>query len=224
MNWPLAVPRMHVVNLVYPGQVLPMDGFGYLVPGTEKEDILGVVFDSCVFPTKVADCLRICFIQDTDLNTSGNRPYSTDCDAWREPLSRSAPRSSCMQKKLAVPILIHYLLCGCSSVTTSWPPLPLLRCKDISVSYKPHTATSQLGKTGCRCTQSDIKVDDPNMLLKMWPTVLLDRVADIHRELAASVLDKKVHLTGPCFGFGIGVNDCIRGARAAALKITEKSL
>ena len=42
-----------MVNLVYPGKVLPMDGFGYLVPAHEPELILGVVFDSCVFPEQV---------------------------------------------------------------------------------------------------------------------------------------------------------------------------
>ena len=44
---------MHVINLVYPGKVLPMDGFGYLVPAHEPELVLGVVFDSCVFPEQV---------------------------------------------------------------------------------------------------------------------------------------------------------------------------
>ena len=41
---------MHVVNLVYARPVLPMSGFGYLVPASEPEHILGCVFDSCVFP------------------------------------------------------------------------------------------------------------------------------------------------------------------------------
>jgi oxygen-dependent protoporphyrinogen oxidase len=44
---------MHVVNLVYQGNVLPTNGFGYLVPDQEDEAILGVVFDSCVFPSQV---------------------------------------------------------------------------------------------------------------------------------------------------------------------------
>lgn len=39
-----------VLNLGYPSGVLSKKGFGYLVPTCEKEDVLGVVFDSAVFP------------------------------------------------------------------------------------------------------------------------------------------------------------------------------
>lgn len=39
-----------VVNLGYKKNVLPHQGFGYLIPTKEREDILGVVWDSCVFP------------------------------------------------------------------------------------------------------------------------------------------------------------------------------
>ena len=46
---------MHVVNLVYESDVLPMAGFGYLVPSHAPEHILGVVFDSCVFPAPVSN-------------------------------------------------------------------------------------------------------------------------------------------------------------------------
>jgi oxygen-dependent protoporphyrinogen oxidase len=41
---------LHVVNLGYSEEVLPCTGFGYLVPTIEKERILGVVFDSKIFP------------------------------------------------------------------------------------------------------------------------------------------------------------------------------
>lgn len=37
-----------VVNLVYSGNVLPLEGFGFLVPPNENIPILGVIFDSCV--------------------------------------------------------------------------------------------------------------------------------------------------------------------------------
>jgi protoporphyrinogen oxidase len=50
---------MHVVNLVYDKRVLPMAGFGYLVPDREKEAVLGVVFDSCTFPTPVRSVLFV---------------------------------------------------------------------------------------------------------------------------------------------------------------------
>lgn len=39
-----------VVNMGYKKRVLQKSGFGYLVPSREKENILGVVWDSCVFP------------------------------------------------------------------------------------------------------------------------------------------------------------------------------
>ncbi|KAJ1551033.1 hypothetical protein HK405_015310 [Cladochytrium tenue] len=39
-----------VVCLAYDGAVLPVDGFGYLVPQNEPSQLLGVVFDSCVLP------------------------------------------------------------------------------------------------------------------------------------------------------------------------------
>eukprot|EP00040_Diaphanoeca_grandis_P044601 m.12901 g.12901 ORF g.12901 m.12901 type:complete len:519 (-) comp9500_c0_seq1:47-1603(-) len=42
---------MVVVNFVFRGNLLPVDGFGYLVPTVEPGNkILGVVFDSCAFP------------------------------------------------------------------------------------------------------------------------------------------------------------------------------
>lgn len=50
-----SVPKMSyastaVVNMGWKGDVLKRKGFGYLVPSKEKEDILGVVWDSSVFP------------------------------------------------------------------------------------------------------------------------------------------------------------------------------
>ena len=39
-----------VVNLGYTQKVLTKEGFGYLVPTSEKEEILGCVFDSMIFP------------------------------------------------------------------------------------------------------------------------------------------------------------------------------
>lgn len=37
-----------VVNLHYSGNILPLEGFGFLVPPNENIPILGVIFDSCV--------------------------------------------------------------------------------------------------------------------------------------------------------------------------------
>lgn len=44
-----------VVNLGYKTKVLNYSGFGYLVPSAEKQDILGVVFDSISFPSQNLD-------------------------------------------------------------------------------------------------------------------------------------------------------------------------
>lgn len=41
-----------IVNLGYHGHVLPKRGYGYLVPTMEKEQVLGVVWDSSVFPVE----------------------------------------------------------------------------------------------------------------------------------------------------------------------------
>ncbi len=47
-----SIPRASVVvvNLGWRTHVLSRSGFGYLVPSNEAADVLGVVFDSCVFP------------------------------------------------------------------------------------------------------------------------------------------------------------------------------
>ncbi len=41
---------MAVVNIGYRKKVLPVSGFGYLVPSSENEPIMGCVFDSEIFP------------------------------------------------------------------------------------------------------------------------------------------------------------------------------
>jgi oxygen-dependent protoporphyrinogen oxidase len=43
---------LSAVNVAFNKKVLKKKGFGYLVPSSEKEEILGVIFDSCVFPTQ----------------------------------------------------------------------------------------------------------------------------------------------------------------------------
>ncbi|TPX32223.1 protoporphyrinogen oxidase [Synchytrium microbalum] len=48
-----AIPYVDVcvINLAYASpNILPIDGFGYLIPPSENESILGVVFDSCALP------------------------------------------------------------------------------------------------------------------------------------------------------------------------------
>ncbi|XP_074652674.1 protoporphyrinogen oxidase-like [Tubulanus polymorphus] len=38
------------LNIEYDGEVLPFKGFGHLVPSIEPSNILGVIYDSCLFP------------------------------------------------------------------------------------------------------------------------------------------------------------------------------
>ena len=46
----LPMNTLATVNLAFDEPVLSKEGFGYLVPSVEKEPILGVIFDSSVFP------------------------------------------------------------------------------------------------------------------------------------------------------------------------------
>lgn len=41
-----------VVNIAFKGDLLKKKGFGYLIPSSENEKILGVVFDSVIFPNQ----------------------------------------------------------------------------------------------------------------------------------------------------------------------------
>ncbi|MBM3184420.1 MAG: hypothetical protein FJZ64_03850, partial [Chlamydiae bacterium] len=41
---------LHEIHLAYQGNVLPKKGFGYLVPTLEKENLLGMIWESSVFP------------------------------------------------------------------------------------------------------------------------------------------------------------------------------
>lgn len=49
-----AIPSVSVgiVNIGFSQKVLDLKGFGYLIPSKEKEEILGVVWDSCAFPSQ----------------------------------------------------------------------------------------------------------------------------------------------------------------------------
>ena len=39
-----------IVNLEYEGSVMPVEGFGFLVPSSDTVQVLGIIFDSCAFP------------------------------------------------------------------------------------------------------------------------------------------------------------------------------
>ncbi|KAL6108729.1 ppox [Pungitius sinensis] len=46
----IATVTVAVVNLEYEGSVLPVEGFGHLLPSSEDRGVLGVVYDSVPFP------------------------------------------------------------------------------------------------------------------------------------------------------------------------------
>ncbi|KAF7407819.1 protoporphyrinogen oxidase isoform X1 [Vespula maculifrons] len=48
-----------VVNLQFADNVLPMNAFGFLVPPGENLPILGVIFDSCIFPKDSSTVLTV---------------------------------------------------------------------------------------------------------------------------------------------------------------------
>lgn len=48
---PVRMESLEVVNFGYLGDILPKKGYGYLVPSKEKEKLLGMIWDSSIFPT-----------------------------------------------------------------------------------------------------------------------------------------------------------------------------
>ncbi|CAL1680542.1 unnamed protein product [Lasius platythorax] len=56
-----AIPTVTVgvVNFEFQGDVLPLQAFGFLVPPKENLPLLGVIFDSCVFPQKSSTVLTV---------------------------------------------------------------------------------------------------------------------------------------------------------------------
>lgn len=49
-----------VINLQFSDNILPTDAFGFLVPPKEQSPILGVIFDSCVFPQESSTVCKKC--------------------------------------------------------------------------------------------------------------------------------------------------------------------
>ena len=49
---PLLKQSIWVVHLAYDQDLIRHKGYGYLVPSIEKEQVLGAIFDSCIFPSQ----------------------------------------------------------------------------------------------------------------------------------------------------------------------------
>lgn len=75
-----------VVNLAFKGPVLPKKGFGYLVPSEEKEAILGVIFDSCIFPEEGQNTLLTVMVRPEE-----KAPLPKALDALARHLGIHAP-------------------------------------------------------------------------------------------------------------------------------------
>ncbi|XP_012216412.1 protoporphyrinogen oxidase isoform X2 [Linepithema humile] len=56
-----AIPTVTVgvVNLEFQGDILPLQAFGFLIPPKENLPLLGVIFDSCVFPQESSTVLTV---------------------------------------------------------------------------------------------------------------------------------------------------------------------
>lgn len=68
------------VNVIIEDDVLKYSGFGYLIPSTEQETILGVIFDSKIFPdqdtsghTKITLMMRGCDFSEEEIRQAVNR-------------------------------------------------------------------------------------------------------------------------------------------------------
>ncbi len=47
---PFPTKSLWIVNIAFEGDLLPKKGFGYLIPTQENQSLLGVIFDSSIFP------------------------------------------------------------------------------------------------------------------------------------------------------------------------------
>jgi oxygen-dependent protoporphyrinogen oxidase len=63
---PVSSVPLHVVALGYTNAILPLCGYGYLAPSREREDVLGVIFDSAVFPTTPGQVKVTAMVRSTD--------------------------------------------------------------------------------------------------------------------------------------------------------------
>ncbi len=93
----IEMQELAAVNLGYRKQVLPLKGFGYLVPSRENEAVLGAVFDSAIFPQQNN------FSQETRLTVMTKGPVSTAIEAARRHLQILEPPDCVQITHAAVP-------------------------------------------------------------------------------------------------------------------------
>ncbi len=86
---------IHVVNLGYRGSVLPLKGYGYLVPSQENESLLGMIWDTEIFSvegqTKVTAMVR------------GDKPLETALGAMRRHLGVTQQSLATLTKQTWLP-------------------------------------------------------------------------------------------------------------------------
>jgi oxygen-dependent protoporphyrinogen oxidase len=84
-----------VVNLGYHGEILPLKGYGYLVPTLENESILGQIWDTNIFPvpgqTKVTSMVR------------GKDPIHIALDAMKRHLNIARPPDAISVREAEIP-------------------------------------------------------------------------------------------------------------------------
>jgi oxygen-dependent protoporphyrinogen oxidase len=85
---PPNVPKasIWVVNLAFPNKVLSKKGFGYLIPTVEKQAVLGVIFDSCIFPSNASGTRLTVMVRPEE-----NAPLKAALEALRNHLKISTP-------------------------------------------------------------------------------------------------------------------------------------
>lgn len=100
---PPPVPKksLWVVNIAFSGHVLTRTGYGYLIPTQEKESLLGMIFDSSIFPeqNKGTTCLTAM------VRAEEKEPLLATLSALNRHLGISAPPiySSAFFAKEAIP-------------------------------------------------------------------------------------------------------------------------
>nr|KAJ3421585.1 hypothetical protein HK105_003018 [Polyrhizophydium stewartii] len=165
-----------VVNLVYRGDLLPLQGFGYLVPRSERHstDIIGCIFDSCTLPNQASPAGY------TRLTVMMGGPTATFCERFGDPASVDP---DVLQQKAVGAVAAHL---GIAPTALATSRVSVLR------DCIPHYAVGHA-----------------------------DRVASVEAFIEQT-MPGRLSLVGSSYR-GVGVNDCVHTARAAAFHLFGKN-